>query len=164
MVTCAALFLVGCEGELEADYPVDIEHERVERRGKLTGEGLTLFGRDDGDEQGGGASPIGVNSFLWRASLDTISFLPLSSADPFGGVIITDWYEDPKTPGERFKLNILILDRSLRADTLKVTIFRQTREKGGAWKDSEASPDAARQIEDTILTRARELRVRQATK
>ncbi len=52
--------------------------------------GLSLFGGDEDQPQTGG-SQIGVNSYLWRATLDTISFMPLASADPFGGVIITDW-------------------------------------------------------------------------
>src|SRR4051812_530156 len=87
---------------------------RKERGGKITGdEGMTLLGRKKEDSSG---ATIGVNSYLWRATLDTLSFMPLTSADPFGGVVITDWYEDPKTPGERFKVNALILDRSLRAD------------------------------------------------
>src|SRR5688572_16786254 len=84
---------------------------RRESRGKLTGEdGWTVFGGKDEDSSSGGT--IGVNSYLWRATLDTISFMPLTSADPFGGTIITDWYEDPKTPGERFKVNALILDKT----------------------------------------------------
>ena len=79
------------------------------------------------------ANAIGVNSYLWRATLDTLSFMPLASADPFGGVIITDWYEDPKAPGERFKVNALILDRSLRADGVKLTVFKQKQVKN-AWQ------------------------------
>jgi Domain of unknown function (DUF3576) len=164
-LSCLALLLslTACGGELAADYPVDQELQRAERRGKLTGDGLTIGGSSD--EETSGTSPIGVNSFLWRAALDTVAFMPLASADPFGGVILTDWYEDPAAKGERFKLNILILDRQLRADGLKVTAFRQVKDmKGGAWQDSETNPDTARQIEDSILTRARELRVKQETK
>lgn len=153
--------LVACDGKVEQDYPIIVEHERAERRGKLTGEGgLTIFSGGDDESGSGGASPIGVNSFLWRATLDTINFLPLASADPFGGVIITDWYEDAAQAGTRTKLNILILDKKLRADALKVTVFKQARTANG-WQDVAANPDTARKIEDTILTRARELRVKQ---
>jgi hypothetical protein len=154
--------LSACDVEPEAVFPKDPELVRAERRGKLTGDGLTLGGSDN--EQDGGNSPIGVNSFLWRATLDTVAFMPLASADPFGGVILTDWYEDPSVKGERFKLNILILDRQLRADSVKVTAFRQTLNKAGAWQDASVNPDTARKIEDSILTRARELRVKQGTK
>jgi hypothetical protein len=101
---------------------------------------------------------LGVNSFLWHASLDTMSFMPLQSADPFGGVIITDWYVAPTAPNERLKVTIYISDRTLRADGLKVVVFRQTR-NGNAWSDAAASPDTAHQLEDSILTRARELRL-----
>ena len=101
---------------------------------------------------------LGVNSFLWHASLDTLSFLPLVSADPFGGVIISEWYVAPSSPNERLKVTIYIMDRSLRADGLKVVVFRQTR-AGNAWADAQPSPDTAHKLEDSILTRARELRL-----
>jgi len=101
---------------------------------------------------------LGVNSYLWHASLDTLSFLPLLSADPFGGVIISEWYVAPTSPDERMKVTIYIMDRALRADALKVVVFRQVR-SGAVWQDSTASPDTAHKLEDSILTRARELRL-----
>ncbi len=100
-----------------------------------------------------------MNAYLWRATLDTISFLPLSSADPFGGVIITDWYSPPESPGERLKLSIFILDRQLRADGLRVSVFRQMRGSDGSWVDAKVDAKTAQQMEDSILARARELRV-----
>ncbi len=101
---------------------------------------------------------LGVNSYLWHASLDTLSFLPLVSADPFGGVIISEWYVAPTSPDERLKVTIYIMDRALRADALKVVVFRQTR-NGTVWQDATPSPDTAHKLEDSILTRARELRL-----
>ena len=101
---------------------------------------------------------LGVNSYLWHASLDTLSFLPLVSADPFGGVIISEWYVAPTSPNERLKVTVYIMDRSLRADGLRVVVFRQTR-NGNVWQDAQASPDTAHKLEDSILTRARELRL-----
>ena len=101
---------------------------------------------------------LGVNSYLWHASLDTLSFLPLVSADPFGGVIISEWYVAPNSPDERLKVTIYIMDRALRADALKVVVFRQVR-NGNVWQDATASPDTAHKLEDSILTRARELRL-----
>ena len=101
---------------------------------------------------------LGVNPYLWRASLDTLSFLPLQSADPFGGVIISDWYVAPSAPDERLKVTIYIMDRALRADGLKVVVFRQTRAANG-WSEASASPDTAHKLEDSVLTRARELRL-----
>lgn len=141
-----------------AKKPQTTEDARREERGKLTGEGI-FWGGSSKDKKAE-TSPLGVNSFLWRASLDTLSFMPLTSADPFGGTIITDWYEDPKNPGERFKLNVLILDKSLRADGVKVTVFKQKRE-GGGWRDQKVDEKLARSLEDTILTRARQLKVAQ---
>jgi len=101
---------------------------------------------------------LGVNSYLWHATLDTLSFLPLISADPFGGVIISEWYVAPTSPNERLKVTVYIMDRALRADGLKVVVFRQTRAANG-WQDAQASADTAHKLEDSILTRARELRL-----
>ena len=116
--------------------------------------GFQLFGdRQPGDE--GGA--LGVNSFLWRASLDTISFMPVNSADPFGGVIITDWHSPPAARQERFKLNIYILGRTLRADGVRVAVFRQVKSDNG-WQDADVPNDTQIKVEDAILTRARQLR------
>jgi len=101
---------------------------------------------------------LGVNSYLWHASLDTLSFLPLASADPFGGVIISDWYVAPSSPNERLKVTVYIMDRALLADGLKVVVFRQVQSANG-WQDAQASADTAHKLEDSILTRARELRL-----
>jgi hypothetical protein len=116
----------------------------------------TLFGGDNQSLGSGGG--IAVNSYLWRASLDTMSFMPLSSADPFGGVIITDWYTPPESPNERLKVNVYILDRQLRADGLRISVFRQAR-KGGTWQQARVDPQTVRDIENAILRRARELRI-----
>jgi hypothetical protein len=120
--------------------------------------GLTVFGGDDSDSAGA-AVGIGVNSFLWRASLDTLAFMPLSSADPFGGVIITDWYSPPESPDERFKVTVFILDRRLRADGLRVAVFRQRRTGGGDWAQETVAETTVRSMEDAILTGARQLRI-----
>ncbi len=106
----------------------------------------------------GGQRTLGVNSFLWHASLDTLRFMPLTSADPFGGVIITDWYSAPEDPQERMKVTVYILDRNLRADGLKIAVFRQ-QQTAGAWADAQVSADTATKLENAILTRARELRL-----
>jgi len=106
----------------------------------------------------GGKLVLGVNSYLWQASLNTLSFMPLASADPFGGVIITNWYSAPDNPNERMKVTVYILSRQLRADGLKLAVFRQTR-SGTGWADAQVNPDTANKLEDAILTRARELRL-----
>jgi hypothetical protein len=124
--------------------------------GRNSGVGIFGGGGDSGNR--GGEAGIGVNSYLWRASLDTLNFMPLASADPFGGVIITDWYSDPTTPGERFKATVYILDTRLRADALNVSIFRQIN-SNGVWSDATVDADTEVQIENAILTRARQLRL-----
>jgi hypothetical protein len=143
-----------------SSYPKTDEDRLKERQGRVTGDGgISLGGGSEKDKEAG-KNPLGVNSFLWRATLDTLAFMPLVSADPFGGVILTDWYEDPENPGERFKVNALILDRQLRADSLKISTFKQTNDTGD-WKDAAVDPGMGRKLEDTVLTRARQLRVKQ---
>ena len=102
-------------------------------------------------------STIGVNSYLWRAAVDTVSFAPLLQANANSGVIITDWYANPKAPGERVKLTVAILDTDLRADALRVAASRQVNQ-GGAWVDAPVSAATVQKLEDIILTRARDLR------
>ncbi len=123
--------------------------------------GFNLFGGNKKKGAAGDPNGLGVNSYLWRASLDTLAFMPIASADPFGGVILTDWYTPAETPGERFKVNLYILDRQLRADGVRVSVFKQQR-NGADWRDTSVAPDAASQLEDAILTRARQLRMTQA--
>jgi hypothetical protein len=159
----AALSLAACGGQQTFDDPTVRNPEALRQVGRVTGEeGLIIFGgRSRGEDQGGPVG-LGVNSFLWRASLDTIAFMPLASADPFGGTIITDWYSDPATPGERVKATIYILDRQLRADGLRAAVFKQVRDSAGGWIDAPVDPRTGTDLENAILTRAREMRIAQA--
>lgn len=133
-------------------------------QGRLTGqdEGIVLFGTSrtgragEGDGGGGGAG-LGVNAFLWRATLDTLSFMPLASADPFGGVIITDWYSPPGAGTERFKATAYVIGRQLRSDGVRISVFRQVRQ-GANWADAIVAPSTGSELEDRVLARARELR------
>lgn len=103
------------------------------------------------------AGTVAVNAFLWRAALDTVDFMPLTQADPYGGVILTDWYSPPATPSERFKVNLYILDAALRADGVRATVFRQEL-RNGLWIDTPVAAETGTQLEDSVLTRARQLR------
>lgn len=100
---------------------------------------------------------LAVNTYLWRAAVDTVSFAPLLQANPSSGVIITDWYTNPKAPGERVKLTVAVLDPDLRADALRVSAARQVFQNG-AWVDAPVSAATVQKLEDIILTRARDLR------
>lgn len=158
--------------QVKADYPSGndgtwgtydnrgAQGEGVREQSLFGADGMVLLGGPDYDPGQGDGAGIGVNSFLWRASLDTLSFMPLTSADPFGGVIITDWYTPPQTPGERFKISAFILDRSLRADGVRIAAFRQIEQSPGNWVDSGVGDTMATDLENTILTRARQLRIR----
>lgn len=161
LATGVAFALSACGGG-ELKIP---EKSRASDMGKVYERGDTLFGEDGisfggskslGQDSGGGG--IGVNAFLWRATLDTVRFMPISSADPFGGVVLTDWYSPAESPSERFKMNVYILGRSLRADGIRVSVFRQVRDAAGGWRDTAVPNETGSQIEDSILTKARQLR------
>ena len=122
--------------------------------------GVPLVSGKTNAQQEAGAS-LQVNKFLWRGALETLAFMPLASADPFGGVIVTDWYSPAGASGERFKATAYVLGRELRTDGLKLTIFRQVR-TGGQWEDAPVNPATATDIESKILADARKLRAQGA--
>jgi hypothetical protein len=161
LVSLGLLALAGCNFDLggEAKYPVPRQKPgpkvQYEEEPGIFGAG-GIFGPDLPEDGGGGG--IGVNNLLWRASLDTVSFMPLVSADPFGGVIITDWYTPPSAPDERFKVNIYILGRALRADGIRASVFRQQMQ-GAGWVDAPVALNTATDLENAILTRARQMRL-----
>jgi len=165
VVCLGGLVAAACSGaDIAYDTPQtksEYKNARTMKQGGIFGDaGLDIFGGGDSRRGGGGdGTAIPVNSYLWRATLDTVSFMPLASADPFGGVIITDWFTPPESNGERFKMTVYILSRELRADGLKVAVFRQLRDTTGNWVDGPVSASTASQLENAILTRAREMRI-----
>ena len=118
-----------------------------------------ITGLGDKKESTGGGGGIGVNTFLWRASLDTLSFMPLASADPFGGVIITDWYSSSESSNEKFKVVAYILDKDLRVDAIKISVFKKLKDENGEWLDSKPSSILQNKVEDAILTKARKYKI-----
>ncbi|MEM7043087.1 MAG: DUF3576 domain-containing protein [Pseudomonadota bacterium] len=171
-----ALTLGACDGVKveEAKPRITEQKERIRQQaGTFHGndKGIVIYSdRDDKGDAGGGRSSArsdgapavaalpSANPYLWQASLESLDFMPLAQADSGSGVIISDWYAPPETPDERFKVNVFIRDQALRADALKVTVFRQTKETGG-WVDAEVDKATAVGLEDNILKRARELRL-----
>ena len=160
----ALLALAGCSSiETEAKYPTGYDRSLTgdnniyEKPSGIFGDKGGLLARDKDEEQGV-ANGLAINAYLWRASLDTVSFMPLNSVDPFGGVILTDWYTSPENSKERFKVNVFILDKQLRSDGIKVKVFNEVLESG-RWVSSSVAEGMARKLEDTILTRARQLRI-----
>ncbi|WP_373088243.1 DUF3576 domain-containing protein [Sneathiella sp.] len=163
---CFALLLAGCDSDLGTDSTFPTSSRGVvypagkPKNDTIFGSGGILGGEDKSLQEGGGSGGgLGVNAYLWRASLDTISFMPLSSADPFGGVIITDWYSSADSPNERFKVTVYILDRRLRADGIRVTAFKQNLDAANQWIAVPLSPKVTGDLENAILAKARDLRV-----
>ena len=156
------LGLAACGSNAPARPAAGSEHTAYRTRDDAPGKtpdaggptgGISRTGRPEA-EQGSG---MGVNAYLWRGALDTLGFMPLASADPFGGTIITDWYSPPTTSGERFKATAYVLGRQLRADGVRVALFRQVQDDG-RWVDAPVSPTTTGEIENRVLARARELR------
>tara|TARA_B100000214_G_scaffold217437_1_gene157974 strand:+ start:200 stop:724 length:525 start_codon:yes stop_codon:yes gene_type:complete len=154
----ALLSLSSCGGEVKELITLGDETVPIDERESILGEGGFSLGGPAKPNPRNQDSGIGVNAFLWRASLDTLSVWPIASADPFGGVIISDWYTPPDTPDEKFKLNVFILGRSLRADGVRVSVFRQTRTPSGGWREAPVQQETQVQLENAILTRARQFR------
>ncbi len=133
------------------------DHQRLQEKNKgyIFGEPLFAIGSKKAED-----TNIGVNSYLWRASLDVLSSLPKVKADPFGGMIITDWQILPEDNNERLKVEVVIIGRQLRSDALRVSIFRQHL-NGTTWEDVSVSKETVDQIEETILKRARDIRLQE---
>jgi hypothetical protein len=155
----ASLLLAGCGATKPSPVDPDYVGNPGPVAGSIGGDNGVVFGtsKTRGNDGSGGGGALGVNAYLWRGALDTLSFMPLASADPFGGVIITDWYQPPGSPDERFKATAYILGRELRSDGIRITIFRQVLQSG-QWVDAQVSPVTVGEIEGRVLARARELR------
>ena len=163
----AVLSIAGCGLGTKVRGVGDDEYQDYRTKGgeqgKIGGDQGLVFGvgKGAGSKSDEGAA-LGVNAYLWRAALDTLAFMPLASADPFGGVIITDWYTPSEAPTERMKVQVTILDRELRADGVRVAVFKQqSNAKSGGWVDAPVDPHTNTDIENAILTRARQLRIAQ---
>ena len=163
-LTVSTFGLVGCNKKPQIEdtsTPQSARDRRVTKDGKLFGDGLTLWG----DKRRGRSTEtdvgLGINSFLWRGALETLSFAPLLSVDPFGGVILSDWYPLPSNPKERFKISVFITTKDLRSDGIRVAIQHQKIDpKTQQWITIPADSKMASEFEDLILTRARNLKVR----
>ena len=171
------IFLNNCSLEnadiVRAPGPEDVslkrERERLERereRGQNDPDDENIvdqvFGnifKGDNKNNNGGGAGIAVNTYLWRASLDTLSFMPLLSADPFGGVIITDWYSTSEKPKEKFKIVAYILDKSLRVDAIKIAVFKKIKNENGEWIDHKGNKILKNKVEDAILSKARKFKI-----
>jgi len=152
-------FLSQCEGEKKRDplYTAMTRQDREDMKdsGRIFGDPIfsTKKKKDDGEDSG-----IPVNAYLWRASLDTFSFMPFQKVEPFSGVIMTDWHTPPGTTNERLKVNVMILDRELRPDAVRVALFRQVYDQKKGWIDVAIDPKTQEDLENTILSRARTLK------
>ena len=163
-IVLLSVFSAGCSADgVEYRYPEKVRGKYVmpdEKTQEADGDklfgakGIDLFSKQKAPE-----TQIGVNSYLWQAALKTLSFMPLASADPFGGVILTDWHSPSSVKDERFRLNVLILSKTLRADGLKVAVFRQVKNEKDEWTDIKSDPAVALKMENAILTEARRMRL-----
>jgi len=155
---CLASLVAGCAGKTQAPEANPIPQDNIKGPGLFSGDSGDILSAFRSKNAESGGMNIGVNGYLWRAALETISFLPITQADSAGGVILTDWYANPKTPTERLRMNVFIKGKELRTDGIAVKVFKQ-KKMDGEWRDVAVAESTERKLEDTILTRARELRV-----
>ena len=144
-----ALTLVGAVGLSGCDF---VREDINKTLGRGSGDRVR-----EADLAASQVTTIGVNSYLWRAALETLSFAPMAQVDSNGGVMVTDWYSNPGSPNERVKVTATILDRDLRADALRIAASRQVLQ-GGQWVDAPVAAATVQKLEEIILTRARDLR------
>ncbi|MCX7338331.1 MAG: DUF3576 domain-containing protein [Alphaproteobacteria bacterium] len=152
--------LCGCSNTAtnETSTPIDHEDKRKLGFGSLGGADFLVFG---GSKKAAPTAGYGsmVNPYLWRSSIETLSFMPLLSADATGGILITDWYAPAENKNEQIKVTVHITDQALRADAVKVTVHKQLKDKSGQWLNASPDPKTGTELEDIILTKARQLRI-----
>lgn len=159
IVTTLPAMLIACgslpEGDTSGPWPESVRDQRKLDLRNQSGTSLRDLIRGEGSNE----NALPVNKYLWRASLDTLSFLPLASTDPFSGVIATEWGASPETPNERVRVTAYVEGKELSARALDVSVFRETLNPSGAWTAATVNPQTAEQVKDKILLRARELRI-----
>ena len=150
------LGLAGCDLGGDANYPVARQRHQGAPHYQQS---ASVFGAGgvEGSISAAQSGRVGVDNRLWRAALETVSFMPLVSADATSGVVITDWYSAPNAPNQRQKVNVYVLGRELRSDSLRVSVFRQQRGSDGTWTDAPSAGDVATEFENEILTRAQQI-------
>ena len=162
-----SLILIGCNAQVERNYkdyhPEIGEDKRASKMSSIvtkSDEPIVIYSSSKSKGNTGGNEATGMaGTYIWKASLESISFMPIISSDSNGGAIFTDWYADPSSPNEQFKFNIIIVSNEIQIGSVKVTAFRQVR-SGGHWKNVAVSKDLARNVEDNIIKKAIALRAR----
>lgn len=160
LLMAASLTLAACGGKIETADPNPTPHDMKKGPGLFSGKSGNLLEAFNRDKAAVAAVGMTINPFLWRSSLEAVSFLPLAEVDSTGGVITTDWGKNPENEAERVKINILVLGRALQPQSLKVNLFKQEKQ-GSTWVDKPASEATVKQLENAILTEARRLRVKE---
>ena len=153
-VAVAALLLAGCGSDPEKPKPT-VEAPPPSTKVADNSDSGGWFGGGSDKKKGG----VSVNAYLWRASLDALSFMPMDQTDPFGGTIKTGWYTPAATPNERLRVAVYILDSRLRADALRVSVFKEAKNGAGNWVDATVDPDTVTKLENLILNKARALKI-----
>ena len=162
-VLITALFVLNACDSVKTESAAKYPHSRAgevvytgEEESIFGDEGIDLFGNNKEEVNTGNG--IGVNKYLWQASLETLSFIPIASADPFGGVVLTDWYVPDAAKNERFKTQVFLKGTDLKASNVKVSVLKQIK-KEDTWESAPVAEDTHTKMEDAILTKARTLRI-----
>tara|TARA_B100001250_G_scaffold406794_1_gene426451 strand:+ start:1433 stop:1993 length:561 start_codon:yes stop_codon:yes gene_type:complete len=117
------------------------------------GRGFRLM--DGNNKKGGTTYEFASSNELWRASLDTIDFMPLASVNYSGGIIITDWYGNNQTTNENIKISIRFLTNEIRSDALDIKVFKKVCDSTNKCKISETSGELIKELNRKILKQAK---------
>ena len=139
----------------------DAENRLRSGGGLLGKKGLSLGDINKSEKTTTAAIGFPINPYLWKGSLETVDFMPIASADPFAGIIITDWYTSQSSPNERCKINIFIKGHEMKTDNLKVNSFCQSL-SNGQWVDIKNNIDNDAKLENAILNKAKKIRLSQS--
>jgi hypothetical protein len=156
-IASAALMLAACSSSSDEGPTVQAPPSPATQTASngTTGGSVFDWTSSSSDERKG----VAVNEYLWRASLETLRFAPMEQTDPFGGTIKTGWYTPPNTPNERLRIAVYILDSRLRAEALRVSVFKEAKKPTGEWADASVDPDTVTKLENIILNKARSLKI-----
>ncbi len=159
-IACAALLLTACGSDPERPTPsAEVPPPAPTQTAAAQTPGGSVFDWTSSGSSSDERKGVAVNAYLWRASLDTLSFMPMDQTDPFGGTVKTGWYTPAATPSERLRVAVYILDSRLRADALRVSVFKQAKKPTGDWVDATVDPETVTKLENLILNKARSLKI-----
>ena len=150
----SSIILISCGGKFPGADARKYDPDPKKRVAKNLEEGRGFRLSDQMDKSGGGVFEFASSNELWRASLDTIDFMPLASVNYSGGIIITDWYSTDQNSNESIKISIRFLTNEIRSDALDIKVFNKKCVTQSNCVTSEKKGDINNELKTKILKTA----------